>query len=76
MRVILGMIVGAALTVAVAFLHDSMATSSVAAGANASKVQTLVNWKVVQSNMHQLVADLRVVNERVRENWTKFTDRI
>ena len=50
MRVFLGMILGAMLTVAVAFIHDSMVTSPVAAGPNVTEQQTFVNWGVVKSS--------------------------
>ena len=69
MRVILGMVIGAALTVSVAFVHDLMATSPVAAGEpDASVSRTLVNWDVVKSN-------LRVIDDRARQGWTKLSNR-
>lgn len=76
MRVIFGMIIGAMLTVAAAFFHDSLVTSSVATGASASDEQAFVNWNVVNSNLRVLEADLRVIKTRARESWTKLTDRI
>ena len=69
MRVFLGMVIGAALTVSAAFVHDLMATSPVAAGEpNAVASRTLVNWDVVKSN-------LRVIDDRARQGWTKLSNR-
>lgn len=50
MRLLLGMIFGAILTVAFAYYYDSMHTSSVATGANASTNRSMVNWDVVETN--------------------------
>jgi len=65
MRVILGMILGAILLVAVAYYHDSMATSAVAQGPAATTNRTLVNWDVAQETWVNF-------KTRAREGWEKL----
>lgn len=74
MRIILGIIFGSMLTIGVAFLHDSLATSSVAGTSDAGQSRMIVNWEVVKSDWRDLKANLRVMNDRARESWTKVTD--
>jgi hypothetical protein len=76
MRLFLGMVLGALLTVAVAFIHDTVVTSSVAAGATATDRQTIVNWNVVRSSARGLGANLRELDSRVREGWNKLSERV
>ncbi len=75
MRYILGIIFGTTLTIAFAFLHDSMATSSVAGTSDGGQSRAIVNWEVVKSDWRDLKANLSVMNDRARESWAKFTDR-
>jgi hypothetical protein len=58
MRLILGMILGAALTIAGAYISDSMNTGSPTA-------RPMVNWDVVSKNVDGL-------SEFVRESWKKI----
>jgi hypothetical protein len=46
MRTLLGMILGCLLTIAVVYVHDSMATSTVASGTTANRSRAIVNWDV------------------------------
>lgn len=69
MRLILGMVLGALLLTAGAYYHDSMATSSVAAGPNATQQKTMVNWDVVEANW----ASFKV---RVQDGWASLRARI
>jgi len=69
MRVFLGMILGAILTVAVAYYSDSMKTSSVASGPTAAENRPMVNWDVVQSNWN-------VVKERAHQGWVELRARV
>ena len=46
MRTFIGIILGCLLTVAAAYVHDSMATSAVSDGMPATTSNTLVNWDV------------------------------
>ena len=67
MRLLLGMILGALLTVGVAFVHDSWKT-----GASASQTveqRPMVNWDVVDQNW-------RVVRQRAREAWTALSHKV
>jgi hypothetical protein len=50
MRLLLGMILGAILTISFAYYYDSMHTSSVATGPSAGTNRTMVNWDVVETN--------------------------
>jgi hypothetical protein len=71
MRVFLGMVLGAILTVAFAYLYDSTMTSSPANGAVATAQRTMVNWDVVEANWRELEANLRELKARAREGWNK-----
>ena len=67
MRVFLGMILGAALTVAGAYMYDSVATGPAVATAPGVKEQrTMVNWDVVGRNW-------RDVQARLRQSWTQIS---
>lgn len=65
MRTFLGMILGVLLTVAVVYIHDSMATSTVASGSTASTSRQIVNWDVAASEWSE-------VKENVRTTWLKL----
>ena len=69
MRVFLGMILGAALTVAAAYYWDSMKTSSVASGPAAAENRPMVNWDVVQFNWN-------IVKERAQQGWSELRARV
>lgn len=69
MRLILGMIFGAALLAAGAYYHDNMTTSAVVAGPNASENRPMVNWDVVETNWNSLKL-------RVQEGWADLRARI
>lgn len=66
MRTFLGMILGCLLTIAVVYIHDSMATSTVASGSTAGTSRQLVNWDVAASEWGQ-------VKENVHTTWLKLT---
>jgi hypothetical protein len=65
MRIFLGMILGCLLTIAVVYVHDSMATSTVASGTTASTSHAIVNWDVAASEWGQ-------VKENARTAWLKL----
>ena len=65
MRLILGMILGAALTVGVAYVSDT-ATKPTTPGADP---RPMVNWDVVGENW-------RVVRDRAREAWTTLSHKV
>lgn len=69
MRVFLGMILGALLTVGVAYYSDSMRTSSVASGPSATENRPMVNWDVVQSNWN-------IVKEQAQQGWADLRARV
>ena len=62
MRVLIGILLGAILTVGGAYLYDSH--NAVAANAN-SLQRPMVNWDVVSSNCNRLT-------ERARAEWTRL----
>lgn len=68
MQVFLGMILGAVLLVAGAYISDSQSTSTVANGQNAASNRTLVNWDVVSADWH-------VVKTRAHEDWIRLSSR-
>jgi len=65
MRTFLGMILGCLLTVAVVYIHDSMATSTVASGTTASTSRQIVNWDVASSEWNE-------VKQNVHTTWLKL----
>jgi hypothetical protein len=69
MRLILGMLLGALLLLAGAYYHDSMRTSTVASGPNATDNRPMVNWDVVESNWNSFKV-------RVQEGWADLRARI
>ena len=65
MREFLGMILGCLLTIGVVYLHDSMATSTVANGGATSSSRQIVNWDVAAAEWSQ-------VKENVHTAWLKL----
>lgn len=65
MRTFFGIILGCLLTVAVVYIHDSMATSTVASGTTASTSRQIVNWDVAQTTWVE-------VKDNVRTTWLKL----
>jgi hypothetical protein len=65
MRTLFGMILGCLLTIGVVYVHDSMATSTVASGTTASTSRPIVNWDVAKSEWVE-------VKENVRTTWLKL----
>ncbi len=64
MRVLLGIILGAALTVGGAYVYDSH-NALTTANAPAAVQQPLVNWNVVGTKWQQL-------NQRARSEWARL----
>lgn len=69
MRVLIGMILGAILTVVAAYSVDSMNTSTVASGPNATENKPMVNWDVVQTNWKNF-------KERAQQGWSDLRARV
>ena len=69
MRVLLGMILGAVLTVVAAYYWDSPKTSSVASGPSTTDNRPMVNWDVVQSNWN-------VVKQRAQQGWVDLRAKV
>lgn len=69
MRLMFGMLLGALLLIAGAYYHDSMHTSTVASGSNASESRPMVNWDVVEANWNSFKV-------RVQEGWADLRARI
>ena len=73
MRVILGMILGAALTVGAVFLYDNVDGSPRPANSGSASVTTqhrkMVNWDVVDDNW-------RSIRQRAREAWTTLSHKL
>ena len=69
MRVLIGMILGVILTVVAAYSVDSMNTSTVASGPNATDNKQMVNWDVVQTNW-------KPFKERSQQGWSDLRARV
>ncbi len=71
MRVLFGMILGAALIVGTAFVVDTWSTGPSTSGTASSSIdhRTMVNWDVVGEN-------LRFARERAHEAWTKLSQKV
>jgi hypothetical protein len=66
MRLLLGIIIGALLTVSVAFVADNWnAPARTSDGGH----RTMVNWDVVDDN-------LRIVRHRAQEMWTRLSHKM
>jgi hypothetical protein len=65
MRTFFGMILGCLLTIAVVYVHDSMATSTVASGPTAGTSRAIVNWDVAAREWGE-------VKQNVRTTWLKL----
>jgi hypothetical protein len=63
MRTFVGMILGCLLTIGVVYVHDAMATSTVANGTTTSRA--IVNWDVAASEWGE-------VKENARTAWLKL----
>jgi uncharacterized ferredoxin-like protein len=63
MRFLLGIIVGAALTILTAYVVDNRAS---VVGVEATNTRQMVNWDIVSQNWQQF-------SDRVRGEWRKLT---
>ena len=69
MRLLFGMVLGAALTVGLAYMHDSMyAPLSASSSPSVSEPRPMVNWDVVNTVTHR-------VSAAARTQWEKLTAR-
>ena len=68
MRVLFGMILGALLTVGVAFVHDNWSSNSALSVLVGSRCP-MVNWDVVGANW-------RIVKDRARDTWTMLSQKV
>jgi hypothetical protein len=66
MRTFFGMILGCSLTIAVVYVHDSMATSTVPSRGAAGSSRQIVNWDVAASEWSH-------VKRNVHTTWLKLT---
>ena len=72
MRVLFGIILGAALTVSIAFLSDTWSTGPDTTNGSGSAVvehRNMVNWDVVSDKA-------RIVRERANEAWAKLSQKV
>ena len=67
MRVFLGMIFGAMLTVLVAYTYDSLSTGPSLSGPPTVEQKTMVNWDVVGKNWQSF-------KSRVKNEWIKLSE--
>lgn len=71
MRVFLGIILGVFITIAGAYVYDSMTLGTVTATTQSQAgdvTKPMVNWDVVDRNW-------RVFTDRVRHTWNRLTER-
>ena len=66
MRMLLGIVIGALLTIGGAYISDSWATGPASATA---EHRPMVNWDVVGDNF-------RVVRERANETWNRLSHKM
>jgi hypothetical protein len=59
MRTFLGMILGCLLTIAVVYMHDTMATSTVTSGPAGARNQ-IVNWDIAASEWGKMTNNIRL----------------
>ena len=70
MRLFLGILLGVFITIAGAYIYDSMTvgTAATAPGSRTEVVRPMVNWDVVDQNW-------RAFTERVRHAWNRLVAR-
>ena len=71
MRLFLGILLGVFITIAGAYIYDSMTVGTAAATAQAPAgdvTKPMVNWDVVDHNWH-------VLTDRVRHTWNRLVER-
>jgi hypothetical protein len=68
MRVLFGMIIGAFLTVGVAYVHDNWSNNTASTSPSLADSR-MVNWDVVGANW-------RIVRERARDTWTMLSQKV
>jgi len=79
MRLIIGIILGAFLTVAGAFTYDTLTgripstPDNIASDQRLNDQRPMVNWDVVGRNWHSFEENLRDMASRVHEQWKKLT---
>jgi|UniRef100_Q07TI7 hypothetical protein len=66
MQTLVGIFIGALLTVGGVYLYDSMTTSTVAGGEVAASNRTIVNWDVASSEWQS-------IKTRAEKNWDKLS---
>jgi hypothetical protein len=70
MRTLFGMILGCLLTIALLYLHDTAATSSVANGSTVPQASTqIVNWDAAAHEWDRM-------KDGVRTAWARLTNNI
>lgn len=69
MRVFLGMILGCLLTIAVVYMHDVSASSTVASSISGAASRQIVNWDVASANWNS-------VKDNVRHAWIRLTANV
>lgn len=67
MRTFLGMILGCLLTIALLYVHDTAATSSVTGGSSAARNAQIVNWDVAAREWTR-------AKDGVRTTWLRLTN--
>jgi hypothetical protein len=73
MRVFLGMILGSALTILLAFAVDTAATSPTTANTGTvTETRPMVNWDVVGIRWRGLQAELQDLGANVRRGWNRL----
>ena len=70
MRLFLGILLGIFITIAGAYVYDSMTVGTAATrpGSGTEVVRPMVNWDVVDGNW-------RLFKDRVRHTWNRLTER-
>lgn len=66
MRLLLGVILGATLTILGAYISDSLTTGPALTSAPTTQQRTMVNWNVVGGNWQHF-------RNRVQDEWIKLT---
>jgi hypothetical protein len=67
MNTLIGMILGCLLTIGVVYVHDTMATSTVANGNS----QTIVNWNVAASEWNHVQAGVRTAWLKLQADYNR-----
>jgi hypothetical protein len=75
MRLFVGLVLGAVLTVALAYLHDTYQVPQAPAEAHRQAARTLVNWDVAAARWNETKAGLARLGREAQDGFERLAGR-